>query len=81
MNMKHAVKFAELSSYRSTGHVIVTVQREGRKARRYRVTLGRFRRLRTHLLRWVTPAISGRPWWVSGYWGRWGLRVAFWRIP
>ena len=62
---------ARLTAWRRSGHVAVTIYRDGH-TRRYRVSLRRYAALRE----WTN--IAPLPWKRSGAWLRHGIDVYFW---
>ena len=63
---------ATLAGYRSAGHAIVTVQRQGRPLRRYRVSLKRYRCIGEWL------QFGEHHWLTSGAWLRNSMTVTLW---
>lgn len=67
------IPVAILKAYRRKGGAVVTVERTGRSAHRYRVTLRRYHTLR----KWL---IQQACWKASGAWLRSSLTVSLWHI-
>jgi len=63
---------ATIKAYRKTGHAVVTIDRQGRTVRRYRVSLRRYNAFR----RWTVEMYSTPN--ASGVWLRSSLTVHVW---
>ena len=63
---------ATVRAYRRKGGAVVTIQREGRPAHRYYVTLKRYRSLRQWFL------FGQHPWRTSGSWLKSSLTACLW---
>lgn len=66
------VPFATVKAYRRRGSAAVTVERQDRPPRRYRVSLSRYHALREWL------ACSGHPWVTSGAYATSSIAVSLW---